>query len=286
MSKSVIVLSVIFATTVYGATFNVQKAQMVGIDSEDSQTITELIKSSIKEDGKNEVVASGGNFTLTTKVMKLGSAYVVTMEKRHGDKAVFSTQMKAARFEEMDNVVNRLVHAVINEVAVNKDVTVKDVTETESITGVRRKETVNRWYIGLGPAAGMNTDGKGALFNLAFGYFFEIDPSWALKVAYDATGSSMGYLALGANHYFSNRDRSPMVMAEAGYGVAYSQRQPTSSYYITESVSGFVLGFGYGYQFFRTSKVNLEILAHAAFMMNNNDRGVPGKAGLRIGIYW
>lgn len=275
------------AVAAHADTFEVPEIQSPAVDAGQAATVSELIRANVAEIPNQSVVARNGQFQLRAKLLKLGNSYVVTLQKVQKDQVRFASQLKATTFDDMDNVVARLVRSVVTEKPVDKDATVKDVTTAESTQGIRRRETVNRWYFGMGPGGTINAGGSAANFNLAIGYYFEIDPSVAVKIVYDGTSSRFNYLNLGANYYFSDKNYSPVVTGELGYGSA-SQARRNTNYLIDEfdKVNGFILGAGAGYQFFRTSKVNLEILAHFAVMMNNNDRGVPSKYGLRVGVYW
>lgn len=266
-------------------TFFVRDLKASGLSKDDATTVIELVRTSV-ETARHQLVENekDAKFVLHPKILKLGSSYIVTLSKTRDNKTVYGTQLKAERFEELDNVVNRVVRSVISEVALAESGTVADVTENEAIKGTRRRDTVNRWYIGMGPAFVTNVRSTRGLFNLGIGYFFEIDPEWALKIVYEGS-TRFNYLALGASHYFSQSGRTPLVTAELGYGSASID---TGSWFNREdeTISNFVVGGGVGYQFFRTSKVNLEILLHGAVITGANHLGTPFKYGGRVGIYW
>ena len=121
----------------------------------------------------------------------------------------------------------RVVRSVVHEIPLNQDGTVQDVTENEAIKGTRRKDTVNRWYFGMGPGLVTHVNSTRTLFNFAIGYYFEIDPEWALKIVYEGTSDNFDYLAIGANYYFDDHDSSPVITGELGYGTAsMGCRQP------------------------------------------------------------
>lgn len=286
MKKMFLFLSLIFALPAGADNYFIREPRLTGISKDEAATILELIRTAVEQNHQQIVEKEkDAKFTLRTKILKLGNAYVVTVDKFQDDKMVTDAQMKAEKFEEFDNVTSRLVRSVVTGVPLKADVRTNDVTENEAITGVRRRDTVNRWYFGMGPGQVTHVNSTRTLFNLGIGYFFEINPEWALKIIYDGTGGSdFSYLALGTNYYFSDHNTSPLVTAELGYG---SASMDTSILGInSDAVSAFVVGAGAGYQFFRTSKVNLEILAHAAVLMGSNHLGTPFKYGLRVGIYW
>lgn len=258
---------------------------LAGVSKEDGSAITELVKSTLRDSNENKIAdkPSDAKYILKPRLLKLGAAYVLTIEKIEDGKTKFSSQMKAEKIEEMDNVVGRLVRSVITEVPVKGDARVADVTDNESVKGLQRRETVKRFYIGLGPGGSGKTMSVGTQFNWALGYYWEINPIAAVKVFYDGTSDRFNYLGLGGNYYFSDHDSSPLVTGELGYGSAYRRSVDLA---ISESTNGFVLGGGVGYQLFRTSKVNLELLVHAGLMLTTNSEGNPSKFGVRLGLYW
>lgn len=256
----------------------------VGLSKDESDTIDELISAALESQGQQLVDnESSANFSLHLKYIKLGKSVVINADKWQAGKLDYSTQMKAEKLEELDNVTSRIVRALIHDGGSAQEAKVSDVTENEAMRGTRRKDTVNRWYFGMGPAWVDKVNNTRSNFNFGLGYYFEIDPEWALKIVYDGTAASFNYLALGANYYFNDHKQSPIVTAELGYGTAWAD---DSTSFLGETTSGWVLGAGAGYQFFRTSKVNLEILAHVAVMTGSNHFGNPAKYGLRLGLYW
>ncbi len=268
------------------STFTIGELKSVGTTTEESNTVQELMSSAVTGAGHHSVVGKNGQFVLNPRLVKLGSAYIFTVEKYKNDESIFSSQMKAQRFDEIDNVVTRVVESAIDEVAVNKNGKVDSVTENEVTGSLRRRGTINRWYIGFGPAGGVNVGDQNTFFNFALGYFFEIDPHSAIKVFYDQTSDRFGYVGLGANYYFSDRDQSPLITADLGYGGASIRNKDDNIFSHVESVHGFAAGVGAGYQFFRTSKVNMEVLFHVASLLNSNRDGLPLKYGLRVGVYF
>jgi hypothetical protein len=264
--------------------YYVRELKSPGVAKDDVATITELIKNAVESTGNHVVdTENGAKYALRSKILKLGGAYILTVDKVRDSKTQFSTQLKAEHFEELDNVVSRVIRSVIKEVAIVDNGTVHDVTENEAIQGTRRKDTVNRWYIGMGPGTVSHVNSTRTLFDFSLGYFFEIDPEWALKIIYDGTGSNFSYLALGTNYYFTDKRSSPMATMHLGYGSASID---TDSWFHSDTISGFVVGGGVGYQFFRTSKVNLELLLSADVLTQANSLGTPAKFGFRVGIYW
>jgi hypothetical protein len=283
MKNVLVTLCLLFGFSAAADTYFVRDSKLTGVSKEDAATIHELITADI--DLLHQTVADSekdAKYALQPRVMKLGNSFVLTIQKNSNGKSIFSSQMKADRFEELDNVVERVVRSVVQEVPIDKNGTVKDVTENEATKGQRRKDTVNRWYLGMGPAFATSVNSTQVLFNWSIGYFFEIDPEWALKILYDGT-SRFGNFNLGANYYFSEGRYTPLVTASLGYGFAVVNSNDVLS---SDPIGGFVAGAGFGYQFFRTSKVNLEILAHGEVIAATNHLGTPTQWGVRVGILW
>jgi hypothetical protein len=284
--KILAILSLLVGFSAIADTYFIKKPhKVVGISKDETETIDELIATGL-ENQKQQVVENeaSAKYVLNLKYIKLGKAVIINADKSQGGKDVYSTQMKAEKTEELDNVTSRITRSIVFDGRPDQqEATVKDVTENEAIQGTRRKDTVNRWYFGMGPTWVDKVNASRGVFNLAIGYYWEIDPMWALKIVYDGSAGNFNYVALGTNYYFSDHKQSPLVTAELGWGGASTDDSVTVK---SESINGWVIGAGAGYQFFRTSKVNLEILAHAAVMTESNHLGNPAKYGIRVGIYW
>ncbi len=277
---------ILFSLHAKSDTFYVQETSAINVSKEDAQAVTELIRSSVSESTKHQAVTTGANasYTLKPKILKLGNSYMLTIDKVKNDQVIFSTQMKASSIEELDRVSKRVVRAVIDQVSAGSDSRVEDLTQSE-IAEHKRRETLKRWYFGLGPSFTNNLNNNGSLFGWDVSFNWEM-PDAALKIFMEGAGAAMFDFGIGGNYYFSNRDQTPLIMATLGYGSTTKQKDPNVSPYSDEGTPGFILGTGLGYQFFRTSSVVLELLGHYSIMLNKNSIGTPSIYGFRVGLYF
>lgn len=280
-----ILLSTLFvclSAVAFAESYMVQEATSMGVSKDDAAAATELIRSAVAE-SKNQLVTQGAKYTLKPKIMKLGNAYMMTLEKYEGGTLKYSSQMKSATIEEMDKVSRRLVRAVMDEVSAGNDARIQDVTETEAVANNKRKEALRRWYLGMGPSFASNVNNSNTIFGWSIAYAWEM-PSAALKLYLDGVGANFVHYGIGGHYYFSDRDGSPLVGAQLGYG--NSLKTASGIGFSDEPVSGFSLGANVGYQFFRTSTVGLEISLYGAMLMAKNSLGNPTVYGLRVGLYF
>lgn len=280
-----IIFASVFSENLFADTYFVQEASVVGATKEEGQSATELVKIAVAETGKNQVAteAKTANFTLRPKLVKLGSAMTFALEKVKGDSVIFSSQMKVQRIEELDVVANRLTRSVVEERVAKNDTRVEEVTEAESTKGSLRRETLNRWYFGFGPAKGENVNKTDTLTNFIVGYSWEIPSSSAIvKINWDFASDRFNILSLSGNYYFRDTDVSPFVGGGLGYGSAITD----STLFNSKSTSGFFASAYGGLQFFRTSKINIDLAVAYHYMMSKNDFGNPSLLGFRLGIYF
>lgn len=138
-----------------------------------------------------------------------------------------------------------------------------------------------------------NLGTRGPSYNFSFGSGWSMGSRLSLTTGLDVTfdfdsavfgGSADTQRALafiaavkGAlNVFILDKDISPVVSAEVGYGLA--------RHGITKSVSGgIVLGICGGVSFFRTFSKHLQILLHFGTFLDSGYASTPFMVGLRIG---
>ncbi len=291
--KFIFLLIILFSAISVADSYYVDATRGNGIGSEDGNAISDLVRSSVAESGRNVLVSDpkSAQFILNPRVIKLGSSYVMTVEKSKDGKIVFSSQLKATKVEELDGVAARLTRAALDETPVRGDARIGDVTEIEASAGARRKETQKHWFFGFGPFGASNMGTSGTLYNLDIAYAWDIN-TYQLKIFYDGTvpGSnsptsvttssgqtvnvtSLGDIGLGLNYYIRDTDMAPFVSGDFGYGG-------------NSSVSSFIGGIGAGIGLFRTSNINMEVALRYAYMFNSTPIGNPSVYGARLGLYF
>ncbi len=205
------------ATTVF-----VNKVDGSGVDEASTESTFELIKSAVPQNSgytlsENKTTVE---VVLTPKLLKLGDAYILKIDKFKGSNLLFSSKMKASNLADMDTVAQRVVRAVLNESESERNAEVTDVTEAEQTLSTRRYQATRQWLFSFGPAwsAGINASKDDVLWNL--GYVWGLDPDWDVKInymMYAPSGNANFYdLSLGMNYYFSRSKNS--LFAMAGFG--------------------------------------------------------------------
>ena len=272
-------------------TFFLDNATTVGVDEEHSSVISELIRISFGEiaKGKDRLVdtKSEAQYVLKPQIINLDGAYIVNIEKLSNDTVVYSSRIKAYELSEMDVKIHRVVRSLFEEGS--PDPNVGEVTKPEIEEKVHRKETVKRTSIAFGPSWGVNLNTENVMVNLSIGKLWEVNPSSSIRMFWEGNWtkeeSEYAYLTnvgLGLSYFLTQEDRAPFIMFDLGYGLAGVNDD--SDWDGDETLSGFVLGVGCGYTFFRTSLANFEISLRYQALFDSDAEKVPGTVGLKIGV--
>ncbi len=254
------------------------------IASETATAVRDLISNDISENVGFVLVEdpAGAKFVLKTKVIKLGSASVIGLSKYANGKLIISSQLKAAKSEELDLVCKRLTRAVLTETPMSTQSNVSEVTQEEVKTGTNRKDTIGRWLVGFGPTGVSSLNNPGLVFGGVLGFTWEIvDPNAMVKLFWDG-GGGFSYFALGADYFLSETRTAAFVGASFGYGVGIAQANNNSFLGVDTSGRGFAGGVEAGVSFFRTSKLNLDLALTYETIFANNPYGMPGLYGMRL----
>lgn len=285
MRGLVLVVLALFSTSVFADDFYIEKPRLVGLDDSSQLAVTELLNSSLSTMNEHRVVgsAAASKYQLRMRVVQLGGKYVCAMEKRQGAQVKFAAKLNANQIDEFDIVISRLVRSVVNEVPVDKDARVTDLTKKEAESASLRRETTKNWYFAFGPYRSTNLNADSTLLHFSLGYYWGVTPQINLYLFYDftkETGSAadINSLGIGGQYFFNQADNAPFAHANFAYGSAETTDGQDSS--------GFGLGFGLGYQFFRTSKVHLELRLAYDLVLKSNDFGTPGVYGVRLGLHF
>ena len=153
---------------------------------------------------------------------------------------------------------------------------------------------VKQWIFGFGPTVLSNSgsDESGYYFN--FGYNWQLHPQWSMQLAWDfatleSSEADFNLLSLGVNYYFKDSSSSPYFGIDFGYGSADADvcsEQFLGACYGDDTTSGCGASAKIGWQFFRTSTVNLGIEAKYSTLFESHSEGVPGRASLSISAYY
>ncbi len=270
----------------YGDSFFVEEPTGTGIGAEDAIAVVQFVRTAVVE-AQHTLSESRekADFTLRSKLMRLGKSYLFSLEKHRQDTLIFSTQMKATQIEELDDVVRRVTLAVLREVPANKDSQVDDVTEDEATRGTRRRPARRGSFLAFGPASLSSLNAAGLGFYLASAYAWDLNRVM-VRLRAELTingGALLSDFGLGASYFFSDRSIAPFVGMDVGFGAARIDR---GSFFLNEGVSGFILAPLVGVHLLRTSAINLEIAGRVAFLLKRGSLGSPVAYTLRLGLYF
>ncbi len=287
------------AGTAYAASVFVQPPAVEGEDGGIKDTLHELVKAAVSEESGYSLTASAkeADIQLKPKLLKLGSSFVVTIDKYKGEKLAFTTKMKAANAEELDNVSTRIVRAALQETKAIESAQVDDITQAETTRGTNRIQTTRQWKLGFGPAWGANnnTDKSGMAFTL--GFVWGIDANFDLDLAFRTanfekggeTGAHFTEFLIGTNYYMTKGRNAPFLTAGFGRTTASVSTVNTSIIpFSTDTLSGWSVRAGVGYKFFRTSTVNLgvELNYSKVFGESTVSKSAPGVTSAVIALYY
>jgi hypothetical protein len=148
---------------------------------------------------------------------RLGAKIPLTFEEVAGDRLIASASLNAARIEDADIVMERLVNAVVDRRAPEDNATLSTVTEQEA-RRPRKKQGERFILIGLPlPLYGTGTFGG---FSLGYGYEADV---WRIEVFGEYAqrgGVGAGLLGFGADWIPFESEFSPYLGGGLGYGGA------------------------------------------------------------------
>jgi len=279
------VICFLIIPTVQAKSFYVGLAVSSGVDTSVADTVTELIKTAVVSMGHDLAEdPKEADYSLQPKLLKLGSAIVLTIDKTRKGRVIHSGNLKAAAVEELDVVATRLTRAVVKGQKVAKAMRVGRIRESEVDTGRRRTKAAKRKYLGFGPSLVSSLGTGDVFYDFVFAYSWDINKarlSLFLDLAVGETESVFFMGGLGVKFFTSMEDTSPFFGGEFGFGAF----KPAGA--ITASQGGFAAGATAGYSFFRTSSINLDVaLKIAAIMKESSAGGIPILGGLRVGMHF
>ncbi len=289
-------LIVLFAANAQADSVFVQTAQAEGEEASLRGTVQELVKAAVSEQSGYSLAstAEGADLVLRPRILKLGSAYILTIDKIKADKVLFTSKMRASNAEDLDTVSSRVVRSVLKEVRAESNAQVDDITEDEVSRGTRRHIATRQWEIGFGPAWGtnLNTEKSGLVFHL--GFVWGVDPQWDLDLSFRATGidgknSSSAYFSefmIGTNYHFNKDKNAPFITA--GLGRATAGVSDSAIILNDDTANGWAARVGAGMKFFRTSTVNLGLEANYTFLLAETSvsKKNPGVASFLVSVYY
>ena len=207
---------------------------------------------------------------------RLGAKVPLTFEEVSGDRLIASASLNAARIEDADVVMERLVNAVVDRRAPDDNGTMATVTEQEG-RRLQKKQGERFILIGLPlPLYGTGTVGG---FSLGYGYEADV---WRIEVFGEYTyrgGVGAGLLGFGADYIPFTSEFSPYLGGGLGYGGATGYASSSSS---GSSNSGLAFKVDAGLEAFRLYGVR--VLAGLDLLIPlSSSNGVGGKTVYPVG---
>lgn len=185
--------------------------------------------------------------------------------------------------EETLSAIEDITHSVLEKRETSAANTVGAVERI--IDALPSKQRDGYWTIGIGPFLSQNLGTQKAMYDFAAGYIWEINPHASLKILgesnFSSTAERARFLnaAVGPNIAFlPNNFILPYATTDIGYGFARNAKADTAE--------GFSLGFGLGFQFFKTTETTLDLLIRYVVIYDNFGDGTshPAVSGLRLAV--
>jgi len=286
-NTAAIFLVILSTVSAQAAQIYVGRATGTGVAPSDLETTTELIQSSVPEVSSNTVIDDEGkaDIILQPRLVRLGQAYILSLSKIQNGETVYSSELKAARIEELDKVAQRLTRSVLNGERAKDNPRVGEITDEEATQGTQRRPVRVENYIGFGGSTFGNLNASGIGYSLGLAHGWDVNRA-VLKILGEGDFNGNAFytsLGIGADYFLSMTDVAPYISGDFGGAVA---KEDSNSIFSGKTIGGFVAGVGAGVRFLRTSAVNLDIGFHAGFLLRSNDYGLPDALSLRLGIYF
>lgn len=250
--------------------------------------IAELIRNSLQANG--HTVAQGpapSVIVLRPKIIRQDELYSMTIEKALDGVVVFAAKTGPGSMDSIQGNVDLLVRSAMSGKPPEKELRVGEVPPEKAAPMPHRKPS-KQWMLGFGPmfvnhALDLPRDDKsgGPKPNVALARLWYLEDT-ALSLFVEGTfidGSDrIVNGGLAAAYFFSRQDASPFVSADVGYGGAIRDKE--------RSRDGFVFGALAGFQFFRTSEINLEVAYRFFSLVPSNGGRCPAGNGLRVALHF
>lgn len=282
----------------FAADVFVQDAIQENTSSKWGTATTSLVRDAVTSEGEHRLSRNqaGAEYVLQPKLLGLNDGYILTIEKRRGDKVVLAKQVRLSSLDELNNAATRATHEALADATPISSATTSDVEVIELDNPLETTNRVDKWdrdyspvydywTAGVGPFGGNNLDTKNILYSMALGHTWDIHPRVAIRALGEAAFSTgdedarIFNVAVGPSYYFMGGDnaRSPYANLDFGYGFGQANND--------EDLSGFSLGLGVGYRFFRTATTGMEINVRWATLFDpavGEDN--PQIIGARLGV--
>lgn len=229
-------------------------------------------------------------FEFKGKVINLGSATVIQMNRVRDGKIMQTTKVKITKIENLDKAIDMIVKKLVSKDSKITKKTSKKVHRVGNIKKSEQDKYTNRFKsrdfknISFGGATFVNGANTNVGYYFRYGTFWDVDSRMAIKLQFDMDISSkepsafFGMGSLGLNYYFSDTKFSPYIGADFGYA--------TSIQVGVDDKAGFAIGASIGMMMFRTASTQIGVEARYQTVTNKNEKGLPGALSLSLGIFY
>lgn len=293
-SYILILITLLFTKVLFAQTVEVANVQGPDLTEGEKFSLKELIEAEVSKIDGHYIVPEKGQISLKPSALKLGENSFLKLTVQGDGIKTRSVKMKSENFEDIDRVINRLVTAALTDEEVEDNANLQNITRSETNKYSVRYKARKQWLFGFGPTMLSNsgTNESGYYFN--FGYNWQLDPSWSMQLSYDVSviensEADFGLLSIGVNHYFTGSSASPYFGLDFGYGSADAnvcQETFLGSCLGSDTASGWAASAKLGYQFFRTSTVNLGVETKYSHLFEKHSEGQPGRFTLSLTAYY
>lgn len=279
-------LNVIVFSSLHSFADKYYLSQVSGSSAEDDLKVSvfELMASGLRE--QNQEITQDKNqadYVVETQLLKLGSAYLITVQKSEGGKVILSKKMKAASAEEIDKAASRLSRVLVSQVEPANEAKIGEITQEETTKLTRRTESLDFRTYSLGAASFNNL--KSSQKNIpsiyfGTGYQYDVTEQSAIRLngeiawRQDPAWASMWGVNIGFGYYFRNAQVAPFMAFDFGYGGAICSG--------LSSVVGMTYGAQLGLGMFRTSNKQMNISLRYLHLSKDNGSGSPVLLGFMI----
>lgn len=287
----IIFLIGISLSSAFAADFVMGSAKSVGLSKKESALFVEIFKLAFNQEakGKHQLLenASEADFLIHPKFIKLGSQYILSVDKIRKGKVIYAVKIKAKKKSEVDIKMGQLLRSLFDEEA--PQAKVGEVTKADQTRQSYRHKSINRSRFSFGPGLVGNLNSKDIMLNIGLGVNFEMGPQSAMRAIYDGFFATeekredyFHLMGLGLQYHFNTDKHGPYAACDLGYG--WAGRDIKVSGEKEDEVNGFGLGFEGGMTFFRTGQRNFQVSLRYQVLMKKNTEGLPYTLGLRVGL--
>lgn len=252
----------------------------LGNGADDASAMTDLVGNELRKLGHETTNNPGeADFEIQPRALKMGAAYILTLEKIKDRQVVKSDQLKAQKLDEMDTLVSRLTRAVVNGSNAESNLKQKEISDEEISRTNRRLPSRSVSYFEFGGAMASQWRPSSVLPAVVFGKAWDLDRA-ILQIEGLTTISSVGSFwvgGLGGRYLFSSQDVAPFIGANFGYGAVFDS--------LLSASGGFAITGQVGTHLFRLSDTSMTLtLRYATLLGTNRADGAPASFLLTLGL--